>query len=384
MNTVGVRHQLRDALLRPAARVGRKRTASHSDTVLIFQPDHLGDILLSQPAVNRIREQFPNHRLIGVVGPWSESIARLVWPVDEIVTIDFPGFDRASAHKNPVAPYLQLRKAASNLEHLDSGTSFVLRPDAWWAAWLASLVTGGSIVTSDDPRVAPFGTQHACVDTHDHATARAMTIASTLEDHAPCNDVCPGSAPLTMPQQPDAENTARQFLQRSGVDAEYIVIHPGAGSAVKQWPADRWRQVAQKLASNELPVLVTGTQSESELAQVIVGENANVTSIAGQTPLPMLIEILRGARLVLGPDSGPLHLAVACNTPTVHLFGPSDPERYGPWGPPGRHHVVQGNWSCSRCSDLSPVRTSGCGCMVAIETHTVICAAKELLTANAH
>lgn len=384
MNTAGLRHQLRDALLRPAARIGRKRAASHSNTKLIFQPDHLGDILLSQPAVNRIRQQFPNHRLIGVVGPWSESIARTVWPVDEIVAIDFPGFDRASARENPIAPYLQLRDAAVNLEHLDPCASFVLRPDAWWAAWLASLVTGGPIVTSDDPRVTPFGTNHVRMNAHDHATARAIAIAIALDDQAHGNRVSPGSAPLSMPRQPDAEKAARQFLQRSGADAEYVVIHPGAGAAVKQWPADRWRWVAHELASNRLRVLVTGTQSESELARVIAGENANVTSIAGQTPLPLLIEILRGARLVLGPDSGPLHLAVACRTATVHLFGPSDPERYGPWGPPDRHRVVQDDWSCSRCGDLSPVRASGCGCMVAIQAHAVMCAAKELLEANAH
>ncbi|CAN5213060.1 glycosyltransferase family 9 protein [soil metagenome] len=384
MNVVGVRHQVRNALLRPAARIGRRREISDSDTVLILQPDHLGDILLSQPAVNRIREQFPHHRLVGVVGPWSEAIARIVWPVDEVVTIDFPGFDRASSQKNPFVPYQQLRTAASTLERLDACTSFVLRPDAWWAAWLASLVTGGPIMTSDDPRVAPFGTHHARVNVRGHATAQTISIASALVNSDHGDRVGPGLAPLTVPQYPDAENAARTLLKRSGVGAEYVVLHPGAGAEVKQWPANRWRHVAQELATNELPVLVTGTVSESELAQRIAAKTANVTSIAGQTPLPILIEILRGAQLVLGPDSGPLHLAVACDTPTVHLFGPSDPGRFGPWGPPHRHQVVRGDWSCSRCGDLSPARASGCGCMVAIQTHTVVCAAKELLRADAH
>lgn len=384
MNTVGVRYQLRDALLRPAARFGRKRTTSDSDTILIFQPDHLGDILLSQPAVNRVREQFPNQRLVGVVGPWSESIARLVWPVDDIVTIDFPGFDRTAAPTNPAAPYLQLRRAASSLEHLDACVSFVLRPDAWWAAWLASLVTGGPVVTSDDSRVAPFGTHHACVDTLDHAVVRALAISNALEHHVPANPVCPGSAPLTMPKQPGVENVAQQFLQGVGVDSEYVVIHPGAGAAVKQWPANRWRHIAGELASKELSVVVTGAQGEFNLACNIAGASANVTPIAGQTPLPILIEILRRARLVLGPDSGPLHLAVACDTPTVHLFGPSEPTRYGPWGPPERHRVIDSNWSCSRCGDLSPARVADCGCMAAIQTDTVLNTAIELLDADAH
>ena len=384
MNIAGMRYQLRDALLRPAARFSRKRTTSDSDTILIFQPDHLGDILLSQPAVNRVRDQFPNHRLVGVVGPWSESIARLVWQVDDIVTIDFPGFDRTAAPTNPAAPYRQLRRAASSLEHLDACVSFVLRPDAWWTAWLASLVTGGPVVTSDDARVAPFGTQHACIDTLDHAVVRALAISNALEDHIPANRIYPESVPLTMPKQPGAESIAKQFLQGVGVESEYVVIHPGAGAAVKQWPMNRWRHIAGELASTGLPVVVTGAQSESNLARMIAGAGAHVTSIAGQTPLPVLIEILRRARLVLGPDSGPLHVAVACDTPTVHLFGPSEPARYGPWGSPKRHRVIDSNWSCSRCGDLSLGRDAGCGCMAAIQTDMVWSTAIELLDADAH
>lgn len=382
MNAGTLRHGLRDVLLRPAAQISRRRSGSGGDTVLILQPDHLGDILLSQPAVNRIRALHPNHRLIAVVGPWSEAITRLVWPVDDVMTVDFPGFNRDALSGNPAAPYLELRQIAARLRHLNPSAAYVLRPDAWWAAWLAALVTGGQVMASDDPRVAPFRTHEASISPDDHAVARAIAIA--LGDRVHEEHPNPNTDPLVIPAQPDAQYAARRILQDLGIDSEYIVIHPGAGAEVKQWPADRWRLVAAELSSVPLPVLITGTQAESDLAGSIARAGARVISVAGQTPLPVLIEILRAARLVLGPDSGPLHLAVACQTPTVHLFGPSSPQRYGPWGPPERHRVVHAGWSCSRCGDLSPGRPAGCGCMNAIQPRAVICAAHEMLNTYAH
>ncbi len=364
--------------------MSRRQTTSGSNTVLIFQPDHLGDILLSQPAVRIIREQFPNHRLIGVVGPWSETIARLVWPVDEIVTVDFPGFNRESTMKSPLAPYLQLLREAATLGKLNAGVSFVLRPDAWWAAWLAALATAGPVVTSDDPRTASFGTHCSHIAEDDHATARVVAIARAMADNTSSDAPRPESLPLWMPENPAAHDEAQRFLQARGVHHDYVVIHPGSGADVKQWPRERWRAVVNGLGLRDTSILITGNQSEREMAQSIAGTSGNALSIAGQTPLPVLIEILRGARLVVGPDSGPLHLAVACGTRTIHLFGPSDPVRYGPWGPPDRHRVVRANWSCSRCGDLSVKRPAGCGCMVAIQPHTVICAVNELLDDHAN
>lgn len=377
------RHRLRDAVLRRAGGVTRRRTTSSSDTILIFQPDHLGDILLSQPAVSHIRNEFPAHWLIGVVGPWSEAIARRVWNVDDIVCLDFPGFNRDSAMRDILGPYRQLLDEAENLKALDASVSFVLRPDAWWAAWLAALVTGGPVVTSGDPRVVPFATHHAPINERHHATTRALSIARALSTHSFDADVTPRSAPLSIPEQPEVQDEARRFLHDIGVAGEYIVIHPGAGADVKQWPADRWRFVASQLGRENLTVLVTGSRSESALGVAISTPNPWSTSIAGQTPLPLLIEILRGARLVLGPDCGPLHLAVASGAPTVHLFGPSDPVRYGPWGPPNRHRVVSAGWSCPRCGDLSLHRPAGCGCMTAIEPGVVLDAARAVLDCHA-
>ncbi|MEX2314551.1 MAG: hypothetical protein WD628_02455, partial [Thermomicrobiales bacterium] len=69
--------QVRDRLLPVAAWTRRRRWNASDDTILIVQPDHLGDILLSQPAVRHLREIHPDSRLIAVVGPWSREIATI-------------------------------------------------------------------------------------------------------------------------------------------------------------------------------------------------------------------------------------------------------------------------------------------------------------------
>ena len=74
--------------------------------------------------------------------------------------------------------------------------------------------------------------------------------------------------------------------------------------------------------------------------------------LAGELPLGMLAALLRRAELVLGADSGPLHLAAAVGAPTVRLFGPTDPGLYGPWGVEGEHCVVRIQLPCSPCGNL--------------------------------
>jgi heptosyltransferase-2/heptosyltransferase-3 len=372
-------HAVRDALLPLGARLTR-RAHGVDDTLLIVQPDHLGDILLAQPAVRRLRAAFPERRLIAVVGPWSQRIVELAWPVDEVRTVAFPGFTR-EAPGGALDPYRQLFAEARGLAPLAARDAVVLRPDAWWAAWLARGAVSGVGAGGDDARARRFLTRAARLADTTHATQRACAIVAELTGaSAPPT---PRSDPLELPVQDAAADVARVLLQAAGVRDDYVVVHPGAGAAVKLWPPQRWRSVIDWFQHEGLRVVVTGGDGERALVEDTVDGAPGAVSLAGQTPLDVLIETLRGATLVLGPDCGPLHLAVATGTPTVHVFGPSDPARYGPWGPAYNHRVVTANWSCPRCGDLSAARPSGCGCMLAVDVEEVLDAARRLLHGHA-
>lgn len=110
-------------------------------------------------------------------------------------------------------------------------------------------------------------------------------------------------------------------------DEPFVLASPLAGWVSKQWPAENWAEFARLLsAQTNYRLVLNGPPAAAQLAQSIPGCLLHVSSIAG------LIDATRRASAVVGLDSGPLHLAAALGRPGVALFGPTDPERNGPYG----------------------------------------------------
>ncbi len=113
----------------------------------------------------------------------------------------------------------------------------------------------------------------------------------------------------------------------------FAVFNPGAGWRSKCWPPENYAAVADALQENlSLPVILNCGPGEETLARQVVEScrRANPKPYLGD--IKSLIALLRRARLMVGPDTGPLHLAAALGVPTVGLFGPTDPRRNGPYG----------------------------------------------------
>jgi hypothetical protein len=111
-----------------------------------------------------------------------------------------------------------------------------------------------------------------------------------------------------------------------------VVLHPGAASGSRRWPADRWAQVARALVWQGHRVVVTGTAGEAELAAAVVAAAGLDPSadLAGRLDLPALADLVGGSRLLLCGDTGVAHLATALGVPSVLLFGPVAPAAWGP------------------------------------------------------
>ena len=145
--------------------------------------------------------------------------------------------------------------------------------------------------------------------------------------------------PQADPDELDVAPPAREPLATGTV-----LVHPGAAYASRRWPAQHWAQVARTLAERGERVLVTGSAAERDLA-VQVADLAGLPGdavLAGRTDLLELVALVAAARLLLSGDTGIAHVAVAVGTPSVVLYGPASPERWGP--PPARrqHRVL---WS---------------------------------------
>jgi ADP-heptose:LPS heptosyltransferase len=119
-----------------------------------------------------------------------------------------------------------------------------------------------------------------------------------------------------------------------------VVIHPGAASESRRWPAERFAAVARWVTERGERVLVTGSAAERPLAEEVrrqAGLPADAV-LAGITDLGSLAALVADAALVVCGDTGLGHLASAYRTPSVLLFGPTPPARWGP--PPGPHTVL--------------------------------------------
>jgi heptosyltransferase I len=112
---------------------------------------------------------------------------------------------------------------------------------------------------------------------------------------------------------------------------DFILLNPGAGWGAKQWPGDRFGEVARELSQLGFRPLVNFGPGEEPLAHAVeAASGGTATSIS--CSLAELVALTRRARLFVAGDTGPLHLAAALNVPVLAIFGPTNPERNGPYG----------------------------------------------------
>ncbi|WP_280453020.1 glycosyltransferase family 9 protein [Nocardia cyriacigeorgica] len=158
----------------------------------------------------------------------------------------------------------------------------------------------------------------------------------------------------------------------------YVVVHPGAAVPARRMSARRSRSMVAALAEAGHRVLVTGGPGETALTATVSGDHA--LDLGGATDLPMLAAVLRGARVVVAPNTAAAHLAAAVGTPVVSLFAPVVPARR--WAPHRVPCLVLGDQSApcagSRARDC-PI--PGHPCLDNITDAAVIAAVDELATA---
>jgi heptosyltransferase-2/heptosyltransferase-3 len=162
-----------------------------------------------------------------------------------------------------------------------------------------------------------------------------------------------------------------------------VAIHAGAGALVKQWSLENWAEVADALHSRAgAAIVLTGGPGEGWLTAGIAARMRGASlDLSGQTSFGQLAALYSRCDLVLGSDSGPLHLAVAAGAKTIHLYGPVPAAKFGPWGDPARNVVLNSPFLCAPCDrlDWSPAALRLHPCVAAIRPQDVIHAALRLI-----
>jgi lipopolysaccharide heptosyltransferase II len=331
--------------------------------ILIWKLSALGDVILSTPSLRAIRRQFPQAYLTLAVGRSAyEVVARCPY-LDECLIYDGKGKDRG-----PLGQWRwirRLRRGAFDLS-IDLQNSRRTHVMAWAAGipvrvgyrrkygWL--LNRGVRL-----PRVvlAPIAHQH-----HLLRQAGFSTDGEALE---------------VWPSALDEQAADRLLPPASAERRPVVGVHPGGSGRwkTKRWEVDRWARLCDALAQHNLQVIMTGAAEERALGEAIRQMTASSPHIViGQTSLLELACLIKRCDVFVTQDSSPLHLAAAVGTPTVALFGPTDPARHLP--PTFLGQVIKKDVFCSPC--YSPTcRTITHACMKRIEVEEVLRAVLGLL-----
>jgi ADP-heptose:LPS heptosyltransferase len=342
-------YQLRRSMLRAFGMlpVSRCRTGS-TPRILFIRPDDFTDLLMTTPAIHAIRKALPNAEIHALVGPWAAPAVEQNDGLDAVITLNFPAFG-GNRHRNPFAPYWFAWKVSRQLRKLQYTAAVIARPDHWWGAMVAFMAGIPIRVGNAHPDVKPFLT-HAIHLNERHSVWQSVRLVEFWTGSLEADDLS-----LVFRFTDDDRSIVGRYLAERGVKADdrIVCIHPSAGNWAREWTGAHWAVVADTLVDQLDAVVVISSSNQNYLAQDIANRmDYQPHILPGDTAFSQLAALFSRAAVVLGPDCGALHLATAVNAPTVMLFGPSDPEEFGPWGDPDSHVVLASSIGCRPCRIL--------------------------------
>ena len=289
------------------------------DSILLFRPDHIGDFLLTTPAIHAIRQSFPDKRIVLAAGDWSLPLIQGNPHIDEIVPINLPWMERYAnsdwqravkeiaairARKFPVV--FNFRKAVKEtLLSLSLGIKerwgFRVSKSFWAHTHRVGYDPGKHVVDNYLDLVQAYGAGRV---------SKGLEIFLTGEE--------------------------REYpIRKYNLNEPYIVIAPGAGFSPKLWATDRWHLLVKWLLQmNRWKIVITGSSKEAHIgSQIAAGQSIPVLNISGKVTLRELAAIIANASFLITVDSAAMHIGAAMNIPMTALFGPTDPVLWGPYPP---------------------------------------------------
>lgn len=332
------------------------------EPVLVIRFSSLGDILLTAPALRRLRERFPDSPLHLLVASEYADAARLIPGPDRVLT-----FDRSEGFAGLWRLRGELARRYSVLVDLqNSARSAFLRaavmPVIWTKAkryrmrrWLLIRFKKNF-----------YGDVKAVPERY----LAAMTRLGATDDGR--------GLELAVPEA--AREWAGAYLPTLGLGADrFVVLCPGARHATKRWPAERWQELGRGLRGDGLSVLVVGGASEAALVTEIAGAIPGAVALADRSLVEVAAVFLRAAAVVSN-DSGLMHLAAGVGTPLVAVFGPTV-EEFGFYPFRARAEVLEHSLYCRPCTAIGGERCpqGHFRCMLDTSSQMTLAAVRRLL-----
>jgi len=320
----------------------------------------VGDIVLTEPVVAALRRARPESSIGFVV---KERFRDLVRPN--------PSIDRIHALRGSTPR--ALLDVAREIRSCGYSTAIDLHSNP--RSRFLSLASGAGVRTSYVKR-----------DSLDSARVRLLRrpyrasrkiVERYLDALEPLGIAHPYARPRFHLDSRSRERARRMLTEAGLAGRRLLVLAPGSVWDTKRWPAERFGELARRLASEAgMSVVAVGSASERSICETVVGDSGGV-SFAGSTGLGDMAALIAEAALFYGNDSGPTHISMALETPTVALFGPTDPGQFDFEG----HSLLYEALPCGACSFFGGTRCRErhWGCMLGITVDDAFEAGRALM-----
>ncbi|MBA3946951.1 MAG: glycosyltransferase family 9 protein [Herpetosiphonaceae bacterium] len=295
--------------------------------ILILKPCCLGDVLLTTPLVHALRHHYPRAHLTYGVGQWSRPMVATsrdldaIWPIPERWTLG-----------TLMASVRALRQRRFDM---------VFVPDR------SPLLSGLVALAGIPVRIGLDSAGRGWGYTHPVPVVTSVIHEADLYSmlgHPVGVMQIPRQLHFYVPAEAEAEaTTLRASLSTGKAAGPFVVLHPGGGANPgmtlhrKRWLPERWAIIADRLIQEHaaIVVLVGASSDQAAIDAVSAQMHMDAAVWVKQWHWPVLGGLIKSADLFLGHDTGMMHLACAVGTPTIAIFGPSDPQMYGPYSPIG-------------------------------------------------
>jgi lipopolysaccharide heptosyltransferase II len=300
--------------------------------ILCIRPDNMGDLLMTTPAIQALKQTFNAHITV-LTSSMAAGIARYIPEIDEIISFDVPWVKSNQATPNDA--FTAVVEDIKNRQ-FDAAIIFTVYSQnplpTVMLAYLANIPlrlaycreNPYQLLTHWQPDKEPY-------EFIKHQVRRDLDLVAAVGAYT-------DNERLSL-QIPEAWPQVMQKLQQEGIDLgkPWLIMHPGVSEPKREYPPAQWAEVA-RLAVQDLgyQVLFTGSGSEIDMAagiQSLAGENT--FNIAGKLSLDEFICLIAHAALVVSVNTGTVHIAAATGTPTVVLYALTNPQ-HTPWMVPSQ------------------------------------------------
>jgi heptosyltransferase-1 len=330
---------------------------------LIVRLSAIGDTVLSVPVLCALRDRFPQATIGWIVERTSAPLLRGHVDLNHLIEVPRGWL------KSPRVVWQTVRK----MRKIGFDTALDLQglTKSAITAWLsgAKWRLGFSSGDFEGRELSTWINTELVIPNAQHVIQRSLELLKPLGIENPAVN-------FRMPAYEESDAAIAKFIVERGMGAGFVIVNTGAGWPSKLWPAERYGDVARYLGKKRnLPTVVTwaGEQERIVADQIIIKAGGHA-HLAPPTSLTEVAALARRARLFIGSDTGPLHIAVAVGTSCVGLYGPMPAARCGPYG--SKHIALQNSKLAGK---LKNRRTADNSTMLAIGVDEVCRACEDIL-----